>query len=168
MGFIQQRYHRKPSGETVIMPLPKVTRLSRSPARWMCVILLAAAASCSTMGHPKNDESGLRQSVESFHKAVRWENYILAGNWVSSDQKESFWTLIDDLQQNVRVMEFSPRDISVAPDRIMGSALIQCRYFHLRNPRLTTKTLKQHWQYSQEKKLWFVVHTDFHTILSSP
>ncbi len=150
------------------MPFAKVLKLCCLPARLTGFMLLAVAMSCSTMGQPKNDEPGLRQSIEAFHKAIRWEEYSLAADWVQPDHKESFWSLIDELRQNARVMEFSLRDISVEPSRIKGSALIHCQYFHIRDPRLMTKTLKQHWRYSQEKKLWFVVHTDFHAILSKP
>lgn len=132
------------------------------------LLLLFPTLSCTTMGTPKNDESGLLQSVQAFHAALRWENYQLASSWLPGSQKELFWSQADELQENVRVMDFSVRDLSVEPEGFKGVAYIRCQYFHTRDPRLMNKTLKQRWFYSPQDKTWLVEHTDLDVILARP
>ncbi len=133
-----------------------------------CFLLLLIPLACTTMGKPKDDEGGLIQSVQAFHSALKWEDYKLASSWLDSSRREDFWNLADELNENVRVLDFALRDVSVDGQSQTGVVHIRCQYFHTRDPRLMSKTLTQRWKYLPDQKVWIVEHTDLGALLSAP
>lgn len=124
--------------------------------------------SCSTWGKPKNDKAGLYESVKTFNDAIRWEDYRVASTFMPPSAKDTYWEQVDELQKNVRIMEFEVREITVEPEKLRGEAYVRCQYFHTNNPKLLTRNLKQSWRYSEEDKAWSVEYHDLDQILSKP
>ncbi len=136
--------------------------------RISCILFLMVPLSCATLGKPKNDEAGLIQSVQAFHNALKWEDYKLASTWFHHSQRENFWNLADELNENVRVMDFSLRDVWVEQQSLTGVAHIRCQYFHTRDPRLMSKTLTQRWKYIPDQQAWIVEHSNLEALLTAP
>lgn len=134
-----------------------------------CLFLLALA-SCSSLGggESKKDQEALLASVDVFNSAIRWGDSRQAALWIIPQLQDYFWTLTDELQDHVRIMDYEVRHISsiaTADKQPSAEIILRYRYYHTNDPHLQTRTIHERWKYSEKEKVWQLVQHDLQQLL---
>jgi hypothetical protein len=122
-------------------------------------------ASCTDMGLKKEGSEVLKEAVDAFNTAFRWEEYKSASIWVEPDKKEQFWKLADAFKGKVRIIDLNIREIIVSKDGLTGAAILYFQYYRTDSPVVKTTTLTQKWATRPKEKMWYVTYSGLKTLL---
>jgi len=120
-------------------------------------IAVFAASSASVEDHDKN----LKDSVQAFNEAFRFEDYARASVFISPDKKEKFWSEADRFEGKIRMAEYELRDVQLDEKKHHAVAILYFQYWRPESPILKTVSFRQKWQYSEKDKLWRVSDSGF-------
>lgn len=131
---------------------------------------LLALVSCAALGggDSKKDEKTLLLSLEAFNSAIRWGDSKQAAPWIIPQLQDYFWTLADELQCHVRIMDYEVRHVSsiaTAEKQPSAEVVLRYRYYHTNDPHLQTRTIHQRWKYSEEAKVWQLTQHDLQMLV---
>jgi hypothetical protein len=127
------------------------------------LVVATAAASASTEDHDKN----LKDSVQAFNEAFKFEDYAQAAVFVSPDKKEKFWSEVDRFQGKIRLAEYELRDMQVDKKNNYATAILYFQYWRPEAPIVKTVSFTQKWQYSKKDKTWRVSDSGFEAFPSN-
>jgi hypothetical protein len=144
--------------------------VSKIAAVLFCLAAAAAMASCGAMGSFSGGSSQeiLKQSVDAFNRAFRWEDYRAASVWVDQAKRERFWTEVDNFKGKVRIIDYQIREINHPDKAPIATAIVTYQYWRTDSPTLQTVTLTQKWYFSETVKAWQVGQSGFQKITGSP
>jgi hypothetical protein len=135
---------------------------------WLPLILSLAltVASCASSGErqEKKELESLRNSVDTFNGAFRWEEYTQAADYVPRDKKEGFWKEVDKFKGKVRISDYEVREVTLASRGASGIAILRFQYWRAEAPILRDVTFTQKWYYNEKDKLWRVSESGFGAI----
>ncbi len=126
---------------------------------------LTAAVASSAL--TQEDHKKLKDSVEAFNQAFRFQDYKQASAFVSLDKKENFWSEADRFNGKIRMTEYEIRDIQVDEKTNQASVIMSIQYWRMASPILQTISFKQKWQYFEKDKSWKVNNIGFEAITSN-
>ncbi|MHC1726241.1 MAG: hypothetical protein AB9866_09575 [Syntrophobacteraceae bacterium] len=86
-------------------------------------------------------DKNLKDSVEAFNGAFRFENYRQASVFVSPDKKEEFWTEVDRFQGKIRITEYELRDMQLDEKKHFATAILYSQYWRPESPILKTVSI---------------------------
>ena len=121
----------------------------RSVFAWLALLLVLSG--CSGVVEERKGAK-LTDVSERFCKAMRWGDYIGAGNFVRKDLRQEF---IDLFQQQEELRISDSRIISILPREGYTEAVYQMEYYYLSSMRLQKWQWRQQWTYEQFDGLKF-------------
>jgi hypothetical protein len=130
---------------------------------WLVCLAAGFFSSCSTLRGQNEDEKGLILAVERFSKDIRWGDYRSAAAWVDPSAKEEFWDQADRLREAVRILDYQIVDVGL--NGFSGKVTLRYRFYQKQNPQIQTRTLHQHWLFSDQDRAWQVVRNDLHKLM---
>ncbi|MCA9771435.1 MAG: hypothetical protein KC466_03445 [Myxococcales bacterium] len=137
---------------------PDQARAGRSRhQRWILgLLLLTAVAGCSAY-EARTRKSDLRDAVEAYNRAIRWDRIQTASDFVPLDERSGFVETYSAAEGKLRIAEYDIIEIHQDPadDRI-ATARVKITYY--RTPSVTIKTVKQNqeWFYDDEQETWLI------------
>ena len=121
----------------------------RSVLAWLALLLVLSG--CSGVVQERKGVK-LTDVSERFCKAMRWGDYIGAGNFVREDLRQEFIDLFQQ-QEDLRISD--SRIISILPREGYTEAIYQMEYYYLSSMRLQKWQWRQQWNYEQFDGLKF-------------
>jgi hypothetical protein len=100
-------------------------------------------------------------SVKAFNTAFRFEDYTKASVFVSSDDREKYWSEVDRLNGRIRIAEYELKEMQPDEKKNHATAIVHFQYWLTESPTLKTVSIAQKWQYSKEDKAWRVSDSGF-------
>ncbi len=145
--------------------------VSKIAAALFCLAAMVTAASCGgsfgSFAGGKSEET-LKQSVDAFNRAFRWEDYHAASVWVDRAKRERFWAEVDNFKGKIRIIDFQTREIDHQEKATTATAVITFQYWRPDSPTLQKATLTQKWYFSDTEKAWQVSQSGFQAITKAP
>ena len=127
-------------------------------------VLTAAVASSAS---PKDPDKNLKESVQAFNEAFRFEDYTQAVVSVSPDKKEKFWSEADRFKGRIRIADYELRDVQLDEKKNHATAILYFQYWRPESPTLKAVSCTQKWQYFEKDKTWRVSDWGFEAIPSN-
>ncbi len=133
------------------------------PVLFLCLLL----ASCGIMGAGGGRdkmEKGLKESVDAFNFAFRWEEYTNASAFLPASRKADYWCLVDTFKGRLRIVDFEIREIEHQKGSLKGTAIVSYQYYLSAAPTLEKATFTQSWYFTEADKTWKVEKSGFDAI----
>jgi hypothetical protein len=130
---------------------------------WLACLAAGFFSSCAPLRGQNEDEKGLLLAVERFSKDIRWGDYKSAMAWIEPSAKEEFWGLADRLYDSVRIIDYQIVDVGLNGSSAKVS--LRYRFYQKQDPRIQTRTLHQHWLFSDQDRAWQVVRNDLRKLM---
>lgn len=116
-----------------------------------CLALLLVLSGCGGVVEGQKGAK-LTDVSDRFCKAMRWGDYIGAGNFVQEDLRQEF---IDIFQQQEDLRITDSRIVSIEPREGYTETLYQMEYYYLSSMRLQKWQWRQQWHYEHFDGLKF-------------
>ncbi len=131
----------------------------------LILFLSLFVVSCGGMGNSdEKKEKGLKESVDAFNFAFRWEEYNEAAAFLPTSRKADFWALVDTFKGNLRIVDFEVREVEYHKGSMRGTAIVSYQYYLSASPLLQKATVTQQWYYTESDKTWKVESSGFEAI----
>jgi hypothetical protein len=129
-------------------------------------LLSLPVVSCGSMASRQDAkmEKGLRESVDAFNFAFRWEEYSAAAAFLPTSRKADFWCLVDTFKGRLRIVDYEVREIELLKGIPRGTAIVAYQYYLSASPILEKATFTQKWYYTEQDKMWRVERSGFDAI----
>jgi hypothetical protein len=119
------------------------------------LLMVLVMASCASMGDKRKKSSeNLRDSVEAFNSAFRWEDYQTATAFLNPSKKEAFWKEVDRFKGKIHIIDYQVREVQHEEIALRGTAIVFIQYYRTAVPNVLTTTLTQKWYYAEKEKMW--------------
>ena len=122
-------------------------------------LLLGLGGGCAHT-QKKIDLEGLSKTVESFHKRVRWKDYLLAGRYVVPERRQDFADALREHEdeRNLDVSDYELEGVEVSPEGDRARVVSRMRWTRLPSPsmkdeRVTSDFVYREGQWLLEKQL---------------
>ena len=126
---------------------------------------VVAVAAASAASEDRNKD--LKDSIQAFNNAFKFEDYPRAFLLVSPDKKETFWSEADRMKGQIQLAEYELRDIQFDEKKHRATIILNFQYWRTESPILKSVSLSQEWQYFEKNKTWRVGDSGFEAILSN-
>jgi hypothetical protein len=147
-----------------LLPAVSCTPMLAGQAAYQGTVAVATAAASASTEDP---DKKLKDALNSFNEAFKFEDYKQASAFVTPDKKVEFWSEVDRFQGKIRLTEYELRDLQLDEKKDHATAILNVQYWRTESPVLKTVTFSQKWQYTAKDKTWRVSDIGFEAFLSN-
>lgn len=129
----------------------------REAFRWGLVAVMSAGAAGACAGSTRDHMKDLKQSVDAYHTAFRWNNYQQAAMYLPNDLRTAFVTYFDEDSPTMHIegVEILKVDVK-SPDA--ADVTVRYRYMKLPSVVVQRKIVQQSWHRVDDE--WILEHED--------
>jgi len=127
--------------------------MPKSTAALFLVAILIAG--CVTIGDLKR-LNRFNDIAADYQIAMRWSDFETVNGYRKEGKTEAGFEKVQQLKNDIQIISYDVRDISVAPDHDEVRQVVEIHYY--RRDRMIEKTLKtvEVWVYDEGQKRWLL------------